>query len=139
MRFVYPAVLETDGDEVVVSFRDLPECLTSGADEADALEEAQDALEEAIAGRIDDDEPVPAPSPVLPGEHLVVLPADMAAKAALVLAFRESGLTRVAFAELLGRDEKTVRRMLDPRHGTSASRINKALQCLGKGIVVEMI
>ena len=139
MRFVYPAVLETDGDEVVVSFRDLPECLTSGADEADALEEAQDALEEAIAGRIDDDEPVPAPSPVLPGEHLVVLPADMAAKAALVLAFRESGLTRVAFAELLGRDEKTVRRMLDPRHGTSASRINKALQGLGKGIVVEMI
>ena len=139
MRFVYPAVLETDGDEVVVSFRDLPECLTSGADEADALEEAQDALEEAIAGRIDDDEPVPAPSPVLPGEHLVVLPADMAAKAALVLAFRESGLTRVAFAELLGRDEKTVRRMLDPRHGTSASRINKALQCLGKEIVIEMI
>ena len=139
MRFVYPAVLELDGDEVVVSFRDLPECLTSGIDEADALEEAQDALEEAIAGRIDDDEPVPAPSPVLSGEHLVVLPADMAAKAALLLAFRESGLTRVAFAELLGRDEKTVRRMLDPRHGTSASRINKALRCLGKEIVVEVI
>ena len=139
MRFVYPAVLETDGDEVVVSFRDLPECLTSGADEADALEEAQDALEEAIAGRIDDDEPVPAPSPVLPGEHLVVLPADMAAKAALVLAFRESGLTRVAFAELLGRDEKTVRWMLDPRHGTSASRINKVLRQLGREIVVEVI
>ena len=123
----------------MVSFRDLPECLTSGEDEADALEEAQDALEEAIAGRIDDDEPVPSPSPVLPGEHLVVLPADMAAKAALVLAFRESGLTRVAFAELLGRDEKTIRRMLDPRHGTSASRINKVLRRLGREIVVEMI
>jgi antitoxin HicB len=139
MRFVYAAALVQESDEVVVSFRDLPECLTSGADESDALEEAQDALEEAIAGRIDDDEPIPVPSDPQPGEYLVVVPADMAAKAALTLAFRESGLTRIAFAELLRRDEKTVRRMLDPRHGTSASRINKALRRLGREIVVEVV
>ena len=139
MRFVYAAALVQESDEVVVSFRDLPECLTSGADESDALEEAQDALEEAIAGRIDDDEPIPVPSDPQPGEYLVVVPADMAAKAALTLAFRESGLTRIAFAELLKRDEKTVRRMLDPRHRTSASRINKALRRLGREIVVEVI
>lgn len=139
MRFVYAAALVQESDEVVVSFRDLPECLTSGADESDALEEAQDALEEAIAGRIDDDEPIPVPSDPQPGEYLVVVPADMAAKAALTLAFRESGLTRIAFAELLRRDEKTVRRMLDPRHGTSASRINKALLRLGREIVVEVV
>ena len=139
MRFVYAAALVQESDEVVVSFRDLPGCLTSGADESDALEEAQDALEEAIAGRIDDDEPIPVPSDPQPGEYLVVVPADMAAKAALTLAFRESGLTRIAFAELLRRDEKTVRRMLDPRHGTSASRINKALRRLGREIVVEVV
>lgn len=53
MRFVYPARLRRTGpDEVVVSFRDLPECLTSGADEAEALAEAADALDVAIAGRI---------------------------------------------------------------------------------------
>ena len=33
MRFASPARLQrTEADEVVVSFRDLPECLTSGAD-----------------------------------------------------------------------------------------------------------
>ena len=54
MKFVYTAQMRCTGpDEVVVSFRDLPECLTSGADEAEALFEAQDALEEAVAGRID--------------------------------------------------------------------------------------
>ena len=38
MRFIYPARLRRAGpDEVVVSFRDLPECLTSGRDEAEAL------------------------------------------------------------------------------------------------------
>lgn len=60
MRFTYPAQLQRTGvDEIVVSFRGLPECLTSGADETEALVEAADGLEEAIAGRIDDPEPIP--------------------------------------------------------------------------------
>ena len=72
MRFLYPALLQRTGeDEVVVSFRDLPECLTSGVDEAEALAEAQDALEEAIAGRIDDGEPIPVPSARQAGERYV--------------------------------------------------------------------
>ena len=85
MRFLYPAELWHAGpDEVVVSFRDIPGCHTSGADEADALEEAQDALEEAIAGRINRGEPIPPPSASFPGEYLVAVPTSMAAKAALV-------------------------------------------------------
>ena len=139
MKFVYPAQLRRTGlDEVVVSFRDLPECLTSGADEAEALFEAQDALEEAVAGRIDDGEPIPAPSELLPGERAVAVPAEMAAKAALALAFRTSRMTRVAVADRLGVDDKVVRRMLDPRHGTSVGRINDALRVLGCEVILEM-
>ena len=139
MRFIYPALLEHAGaHEVVVSFRDLPECLTSGADEAEALFQAQDALEEAIAGRIDDGEPIPTPSTPEIGERLVAVPTDMAAKAAFVLAFRESGLSRVSLAQRLGADEKSVRRILDPRHRTAASRINRALRTLGRELVVEV-
>ena len=137
MRFTYPARLQPDSTgELIVSFRDLPECLTSGANETEALIEAADALEEAIAGRIDDGEPIPA-SARRAGEHRVAVPPDMAAKAALALAFRESGLTRLALAERLGVHEKVVRRMLDPRHGTAASRIHKALRALGCELVVE--
>ena len=52
MRFTYPARLQRhSADEIVVSFRDLPECLTSAATESEALAEAADALEEAVAGR----------------------------------------------------------------------------------------
>ena len=139
MRFVYPAQLRRAGrDEIVVSFRDLPECLTSGADEAEALSEAQDALEEAVAGRIDDGEPIPAPSSLIPGERAVAVPAEMAAKAALALAFRASRMTRVSLADRLGVDDKVVRRMLDPRHGTSVGRINDALRILGCEVVLEM-
>lgn len=51
MRLVYPAFLDQAApDEVVVSFRDIPECLTSGENVDDALREAADALEEALLG-----------------------------------------------------------------------------------------
>lgn len=139
MRFAYPAELWHSGaDEVVVSFRDIEWCHTSGVNEAEALEEAQDALEEAIAALIADNEPIPVPSEPLPGERLVAVPADMAAKAALALAFKSSGLTLGSLAERLGTDGKSVRRMLDPRHGTTSSRINKALRALGSELVVEV-
>ncbi len=139
MRFIYQARLErmTPG-EIVVSFRDLPECLTSGGTRAEALAAAQDALGEAVAGRIDDGEPIPAPTVARPGEYPIAVPADMAAKAAFVLAFRNSGLSRVALAKRLGMDEKAVRRMLDPRHGTAAGRIDKALRALGSELVIEI-
>ena len=138
MRFVYPARLQRTGpDEVVVSFRDLPECLTSGGDQAEALVEATDALSEAIAGRIDDGDPIPVPSDRHADEHDVAVPADVAAKAALMLALHESGLSRSALARRLGVDDKVVRRMLDPRHRTAASRIGAALRQLGRELVVE--
>ena len=137
MRFVYPARLRrASADEIVVSFRDLPECLTSGRDEAEALFEAQDALEEAIAGRIDDAECIPIPSPRKNGERLVAVPTATAAKAALAL--RDSGLSHAEFAKLFRTDEESVRRMLDPRHRTSSDRIGKALHALGRQIAIEL-
>ena len=138
MRFTYPARLRPDSTgELIVSFRDLPECLTSGASVPDALAEAADALEEAIAGRIDDAEAIPEPSARRSGEHHVAVPAGTAAKAALALALRENGLSRVALAQRLGVDEKAVRRMLDPRHATAVGRIEAALRVLGRELVIE--
>ncbi len=139
MQFIYPANLAHIGpDEVVVSFRDLPECLTSGTDTKDALAAAADALGEALAGRIDDGEPIPTPSAAKPGEFGIAIPPGMAAKTALAMAFRESGLTRVAFAASMGVDEKVVHRMLDPRHATSLDRIDRALRSLGQRIAVAV-
>ena len=136
MRFVYPATLE-HGEDVVVSFRDVPHCHTSGDDVAEALVEAVDALEEAIARCIDDGDEIPMPSQPLPGEHLVALPVETAAKAALVLAFRTSGLTQADLAARLGMSEQVLRRMFDPRRRTAPDRIAKALRKLGQEVALE--
>ena len=139
MQFVYAAALSRTGPrELVVSFRDLPECLTSGEDTDAALSAAADALAEALAGRIDDGESIPVPTRAEPDEHEVAVPPGIAAKAALAIAFRESGLTRVSLAESLGVDEKVVRRLLDPRHGTSPDRIGRALRSLGRRIAIDV-
>ena len=137
MRFTYPARLRPDSTgELIVSFRDLPECLTSGASEAEALAEAADALEEAIAGRINRGG-IPVSSACRAGERHVAVPAATAAKAALALALRDRGLSRAVLAWHLGVDEKTIDRMLDPRHRTALDRIESALRVLGRVLVVE--
>ena len=116
MRFVYPAQLKRAApDEIVVSFRDLPECLTSGDDREDALREARDALEEAIAGRIDDGEPIPLPSGCLPGEDRIPLSDEMTAIANLYLVCRQSNFSPAALDAILGVKSEAVGRMLNPQ------------------------
>jgi antitoxin HicB len=138
--FVYPARFER-GDKpgvLVITFRDVPEAITQGKDEKDAIWQAADCLEEAIAGRIADGREIPRASKPARGERMIPVPAPMATKAALYLALREAGMTNVQLARKLGCDEREVRRMLDPRHPTKLPRIKEALDVLGKRLVVGL-
>ncbi len=58
----------------IVSFADVPEALNEGADRAQALADARDALAVALLGRILDGEPLPKPAPAR-GRALVAPPA----------------------------------------------------------------
>jgi antitoxin HicB len=137
-NFTYAAKLMPDQESAgfVVTFRDIPEAITQGVDLADAIFQAGDCLEEAIAGRLRMEETIPQPSRSRKGEHLLPLPALMAAKAALHIALKESGMTRIQLAKRLKGDEKQVRRLLDPRHNSQISRIEQALEALGQQLIV---
>jgi antitoxin HicB len=138
--FSYPVSLtpdESDGG-YVVTFPDLPEAITQGHDAGDALGQAADALEEAIAGRIRRGDDIPQPSRPRRGQHLVPVPAQTAAKAALYLALREAGLSKLQLAARLRCDEKEVRRLLDPRHPSKLPRLQAALAALGKRLAVRL-
>lgn len=138
-HFTCPATLTPDIEEggYLVTFRDLPMAITQGETKAQALENAADALAEAIASFIDDEETVPEPSAPREGEHPVPLPLQMSLKAALYLAAKEKRLSKRSLARLLNVDEKEARRILDPHHGTRLPVIERALHALGKKFEVR--
>jgi antitoxin HicB len=132
-RYSYSAILEpsTEGG-YVVTFRDLPEAITQGESFEESLAEASDCLAEAIAARIDDGREIPEPSEMQTGEERVAVPLHIALKAALYLALKETGIAKTQLGEMLGKDEKEIRRILDPHHGTKLPTIEQALRALGK-------
>jgi antitoxin HicB len=118
----------------VVTCRDLPEAITQGETVDDALAEAADALEEAVAARIDDGEVIPAPSHAKRGERMVSVPPSMALKAAVYLAVQQAGISNSELARRMKVDEKEARRILDPHHPTKLPRIEEALSVLGRHV-----
>ena len=139
MRLAYPANLEAQQDgHILVSFVDVPEALTEGETEAEALVEALDCLVAALCGYVNAHRAVPRPSPRRKGQHLVELPALLAAKLALYHAMLEAGVSRVALAKQLGVTEGAVRRLLDLDHRSHIGQVETALEILGKRLVVEV-
>ena len=139
MRFIYPATLTPDPTGgFMVTFRDWPEAITQGDTLEQALLEAADCLEEAVAARIDDRGEIPASSTRLPEEHGVAVPIQTALKAALFLAVRETGVGPTELARRLGINEKEARRLLDPRHASKAATLERALLAVGRRLAIEV-
>jgi len=138
-RFQYPVLL-TPADEggYVVTCRDLPELVTEGESIDDALEQAADAMDEVFATYLTEGLDLPPPSKARRREHLVAPPAEAVAKAALYVAMREAGISKVQLAKRLGVDEKEVRRLLDPHYGSKLPRIAKAISLLGQRLVIGL-
>ncbi len=138
MRYSYPIDLHKEREGgYSVSFPDFEEAFTDGDSFREAIEEAVDCLEEALAGRMARREDIPAPSPAK-GRPVAVPGAVLAAKTALYEALREQRLSNSAFAAALGVQESEVRRMLDPRHATKIGRLEEALARFGKRLVVTV-
>ena len=131
--FVYPTTLtpDTEHSGFVVTFPDVPEAITQGDDVPEALHQAADCLDEAIAGRIRRRESIPEASAVGPDQYNISLPVSTTAKAALYLALQQTKTTQGELAERLRCDEQDVSHLLDPRRIANVSRLESALAALG--------
>ena len=138
MRYAYPCVLTPEeGGGFFVRFPDVPGALTCGDNRAEALLMAEDALAVALAGYVQQQRDIPAPSPVKRGQEIVTLPPLVAAKLALYTAMRQQGVTKVALAARLGLSESVVRRLVNPDHRSHISQVEKALRAVGRKLAVE--
>jgi antitoxin HicB len=138
-RFQYPVRLTAAKEGgYVVTCRDLPQLITQGEDEQDALEQAADAMDEVFATYMIEGIEFPAPSKEKRREYLVAPPAETVAKAALYVAMREAGISKMQLAKQLGVDEKEVRRLLDPHYRSKLPRIAQAVSLLGQRLVIGL-
>ena len=133
-RFSFPVTLATDEVDggFTVTFRDLPEAITQGENIEDALNEAADCLEEAIANRVLRRLPIPTPSEANENEYLITTPLQTSFKASIWLAMQEENINQTQLAKNLNVDEKEVRRILDPSHNTKLETLERSLLALGK-------
>jgi len=135
--FVYAARFEP-GDEggVVVTFPDVPEAITQGDSEADAIKQAQEALGLALLTYPRRDIPIPGAKAKGRGLIAIAVEPEVAAKIAVLEAFKRSGISKSELGRRIGKDEKEVRRILDPRHRTKLATLTEALRTLGQQLVI---
>jgi len=135
-KFEYAAEFEP-GDKlgvIVVTFPDVPEAITEGISKDDATRQASDALGVALLSY-----PLrglPIPKARARTGNKVSVPADIAAKLAVLDAFTVSGLSKSELARRLKKDEREIRRILDPMHATKLTTLVEVLGVLGKRMVV---
>lgn len=137
----YPAKFEPDHEVggYVVTFRDIPEAITQGDDDAEAMSMAEDVLVSSMDFYFEDNRSVPSPSTLQPGERMVPLPASVAAK---VLLLNEMLAQKVGPSELarrLGTIPQVVNRMMDLHHATKIDKVAQALGCLGKRLELQVV
>jgi predicted RNase H-like HicB family nuclease len=82
LTIAFPAIFKKVDNGYVVTFRDIPEAITQGDDDKDAMEMAEDALATAFDFYFEDKRIVPDPSPAQEGERMVNVSMDMAVRVA---------------------------------------------------------
>ena len=135
----YPVILTKDENGTLIAqFPDLPEAMTVGADETNALDWAQDALVVALTGYIEERRDIPPPSKVKKEQKSVHLPPQVAMKLSIFQGMRDQGITQATLGECIGVDGRQIRRILNLDHNTSLSQLIRALKCLGKELVIDI-
>ena len=139
--YAYRALFEP-GDRrgnIVVTFPDVPEVVTQGRGEADARAMAEEALGLVLLTYLQ--RGMPLPKPRARGRNLIEITVapDVAAKLAVLEAFRAAGISKSELARRIGKNEKEVRRILDPKHATKLPALTAALRALGKRLVVGVV
>ena len=136
--FDYPVVLTPEENgTVLVTFPDVPEAITFGIDEDEALLLAVDALETGLSFYVDARKPLPMPSSAQ-GCPTVRPSALECAKLGVYQAMTEQGLCKTDLARRLGWHLPQVDRLFDLSHATRFDQLEAAARALGRHIEVRV-
>lgn len=135
----YPITLTPDDGEFLVQCPDIPELITVGDDEDEALVNAKDALETAIEIYFDMKRPVPMPSAPEDGQPTAAVSALLASKVLLHNEMLAQGVRKAELARRLGVHMPQVDRLLNPRHHSRIDAVEAAFRSLGKQLDIRVV
>ena len=125
-----------DNDTLLVTCPDIPEVTTFGADKVEAVANAVDAIEEAIAARISDGRDVPAPKAT--ARYRAALSLQAQSKVQLYWELQRAGITRAELMRRLGWNRESVDRLFRLDHATRVEQYDAAFQALGFEVGLEL-
>ncbi|TXT23007.1 MAG: hypothetical protein FD134_2317 [Gallionellaceae bacterium] len=135
----YPARFEPAPEGgFVVTFRDIPEAITQGDTEAEAVEMAEDVLYSSMEVYFDGKRQVPLPSKTKRGERLVALPPSAWAKVLLLNEMLEQHVTPSELARRLHTTPQNMNKVINLGHTTKIDALNEAMRALGKRLEVTV-
>jgi antitoxin HicB len=134
----YPATLTLVEDGgFVVTFRDIPEAITQGDDDVEAMEMAADALRTAMDFYFEDRRPVPPPSPAQEGERLIALPPSVSVKVLVLNRMLKDRVRPADLARMLRVKPQEITRLTDLHHNTKIDTLAEALEALGYELIIR--
>lgn len=137
--FDYPVLLTPDDNgTILVTFADVPQAITFGLDEDEALLHAIDALESGLSFYVDERKPLPKASRPRKGQKTVRPSALECAKLGIYQSMTEQGVKKSELARRLGWHMPQVDRLLDLRHASKLDQIEAAARVLGKQVHVQV-
>ena len=137
MEFYCMAQVEPDPDGgFLVTFADVPEAITHGDTRQAALANATEALGLALRGYCAEGRELP--KPIAKTGARVDIDALDAIKLAVIMTFRQAGISKSELARRLGKAESEARRILDPDHPTKLGAMQDALRAMGRTIVISV-
>ncbi len=130
MDIRYPALLEPqEPTGYCVRFPDLDEAITEGDTLDECLFNAADVLTLTLEGRLEEDQPIPEPTPNLADAYYIAPEARTQAALLVRKARSERSLAEVARA--LGTSWPSAKRLEDPRHPPNDQTIGKGRRRAG--------
>jgi antitoxin HicB len=136
--FKYPATITKDGRNLLVTFKDVPEAITFGKTEADALSNAVDALETGLSFYVDARKPLPKPSKAKRGQKIISPSALESAKLGVYQAMMDQGIKKAELARRLGWHMPQIDRLFDLKHSSKFDQIEAAATVLGCHIEITV-
>lgn len=136
--FKYPVTLTKDGANLLVTFKDIPEAITFGKNEEEALENAIDALETGLSFYVDARKPLPKPSKARRGQKIIAPSALESAKLGVYQAMMDQGIKKAELARRLGWHMPQIDRLFDLKHSSKFDQIEAAATVLGCHIEITV-